>query len=198
MERSPATRSIPRNRLRWNRLLIEQAEMHMHQQLYVIGRDIESRHGNLLIQYGATRTPSPVPHIPSLYTFPIGNQMRIAFRGFGVFIGSDAIGGIFVHRYDFRPRWMPTCRFEPIAWLPKDMPPVRRPTGGVQKDHARVLLLRLIEWFEEYEGWIQGLVGRRYRAGQLVRFRLLGNPVWQWNMVKGWMSLRNELSDDCS
>ena len=89
----------------------------LHQQLYVIGRDIESKHGNLLMAYGAKKTCAPDGCAVSLYSFRLAGGYRLALRGFGVFIALNRIGGLFMHRYHVKPRWMPTARFEPIAYV---------------------------------------------------------------------------------
>jgi len=181
---------------RLDRRTLERAKTLMHQQLYVLGRDIESSHGNLLMMYGAKRVASPLPGIPSLYIFRFRRRTSIAFRGFGVFVGDERTGGIFVHRYLFEPRWMPSCRFEPIAWLPKELTRTRRPRGVDDWKLAYNLIFQLIDWFVEYEQWVRETFGRRLRTGQLVRFRLLKNAILNWDMVVGWSSIKAELQGE--
>jgi hypothetical protein len=162
----------------------------LHQQLYVLGRDIESRHGNLLLKYGAQKRASDTPGVSSLYTFRLGRWSRVALRGFGVFIGDDRLGGIFLHRYSFEPRWMPSSKFEPVAWLPNDMPRTRRCDRGSELQTACLLLQRLLVFFRDYESWIRDQYGCRYRIGQLVGFRRLDNDIIFWNASQVWDQLR--------
>lgn len=161
----------------------------LHQQLYVIGRDIASKHGNLLLDFGCTRHPSPIPGIPSTYTKSIQRGIRFAMRGFGVFVGDDSLGGIFVHRYTFEPRWMPSSHFLPIPWLPKDMPRTRRSRCRTEQDCAGELLRRIIAWFIEYEFWILARFGTQFRIGQLVHFPAESNQLVYWNMRYAWQGL---------
>lgn len=59
-------------------------------------------------EYGAKKTCAPVGSAVSLYSFRLAGGYRLALRGFGVFIGLNRIGGLFMHRYQVEPRWMPT------------------------------------------------------------------------------------------
>jgi hypothetical protein len=158
----------------------------LHQQLYVIGRDIVSRHGNLLMNYGCFRMQSPISGIPSTYSMNLGCSSRLALRGFGVFVGDDAIGGIFVHRYTFIPRWMPSSKFAPMAWLPGEMPRTRVSRYRGEKSQANGLLKRMIAWFIEYERWIDELLGVHFRIGQLSHFPGQDKQPIYWNLSKSW------------
>lgn len=161
----------------------------LHQQLYVLGRDIVSRHGNLLIEFGCRKTPTPIPHIPSTYAKPWNSRSRIAFRGFGVFVGDDSVGGIFVHRYTFEPRWMPSSRFEPIPWLPKDVPRTRRSRTRSEREAARRLMGSMIDWFIAYETWIVARLGFRFRVGQLVHFPSKDEQSIHYDMGAAWRAI---------
>jgi hypothetical protein len=158
----------------------------LHQQLYVIGRDIVSRHGNLLLRIGCSQTQSPIPGIPSTYTICLGRKSRLALRGFGVFVGDDSIGGVFIHRYTFEPRWMPSSRFSPIPWLPSEMPRTRCSRYRAEKEHASELLKRMIAWFIEYESWVERLLGVHFRIGQLTHFPSEEKQPIYWNLSRSW------------
>lgn len=157
----------------------------LHQQLYVIGRDIESRHGNLLMAYGAKKTCAPDGCAVSLYSFRLAGGYRLALRGFGVFIGLKRIGGLFMHRYHVEPRWMPTARFEPIAWLPKQMPRMRK-VRMWQYGEAMELVNQVFAFFWNYENWVRDRYGKHYRIGQLAAFQRLDNNVVHWDTLKAW------------
>jgi hypothetical protein len=165
----------------------------LHQQLYVIGRDIASSHGNLLLEYGCQRNASPMEGIPSLYTSSWNRRSRLSLRGFGVFVGDDSIGGIFIQRYTFTPRWMPNSRFEPIAWLPREMPRTRRSRRVHELRLANELLLRTIQWFISYETWILEQLGSHFRIGQLTHFPSEKRASIHWNLGVDWRGLRDEL-----
>lgn len=157
----------------------------MHQQLYLIGRDIESRHGNLLIHYGCKNTCAPDGCAVSLYSMRLPGGYRIALRGFGVFVGHVRLGGLFLQRYELKPRWMPSSRFVPIAWLPTQMPRTRM-VRKAEQPSAIKLTTTAFRFFCRYEKWIRDTYGNRYRAAQLVGFRRLGNDPVHWNTVSAW------------
>lgn len=158
----------------------------LHQQLYVIGRDIVSKHGNLLLKYGCSRMQSPIPGIPSVYSTSLGQSTCLVMRGFGVFVGDDSIGGIFVHRYTFEPRWMPSSRFAPMAWVPGEMPRTRRSRYRAERVLATSLMKRMIAWFVEYEHWIDEMLGAHFRIGQLSHFPGRNERPVFWNLQKSW------------
>ena len=157
----------------------------LHQQLYVIGRDIESKHGNLLMAYGAKKTCDPDGCAVGLYSFRLAGGYRLAFRGFGVFIGLNRIGGLFMYRYHIEPRWMPTARFEPIAWLPKQMPSTRKVRSSQYGD-AIELVTQVFAFFWNYESWVRDRYGKHYRIGQLAAFQRFENNVVHWDTLKAW------------
>ena len=161
----------------------------MHQQLYLMGRDIDSRHGNLLQLFGAKRTESPYEGVPSLYQFTLSRKSRICFRGFGVFVGDDRVGGIFVDRYMATPAWTANAKFQPIAWIPKDLKRLRQPRNPTDLRRANRLYQELVTWFIDYENWIRTKFTRRYRASQLSHFRRIGNEVVYWDSVAIWQNV---------
>jgi len=165
------------------------AEQLMHQQLFVMGRDIESKHGNLLLLYGCARQQSPMHSVPSFYSYEYSNHRRIAFRNFGVFMGDDGLGGIFVQRRDFEARLLRSSDLSNVPWLPRHLQPTRAPRSPADRFATACLMRLLVEWFLAYEEWIQCNYGRRFRAGQLVRFRMRNNEVWTWDMQGGWQTI---------
>jgi hypothetical protein len=158
----------------------------MYQQLYLMGRDVLSRHGNLLTQYGVQRIESPYEGVPSLYQVILTTRSRIAFRGFGIFVGDDRKGGVFIDRFQTIPYWTPKARFTPIAWRPEDLPKLRKPRSLVDLQRANELFQLLMNWCIGYETWIRNEFGRRYRASQLCHFRRQGNASIYWDSVAIW------------
>ena len=127
--------------------------------------------------------------IPSLYTFQLTNQRRIALRNFGVLIGDDALGGMYIDRKNFEARLMRDAKLDMPLWLPRHLPPTHAPRSAAERLATAKLMRLLVEWFCGYEEWIQNSFGRRYRVGQLVRFKTRNNQVWKWNMHDGWESV---------
>lgn len=135
--------------------------------------------------YGAKKTCAPDGCAVSLYSFRLAGGYRLALRGVGVFIGLNRTGGLFMHRYHVEPRWTPTARFEPIAWLPKQMPR----TGKVrmwQYGDAMELVNQVFAFFWNYETWVRDRCGNHYRIGQLAAFQRLDNNVVHWDSNTVW------------
>ena len=170
----------------------------MHQQFHVMGRDVESKHGNLLLAYGGVRLKPRFARTSSLYTFHLSEERRIAFRGFGVFIGDDALGGIFVHRREFEVRWMRSSVLVPVPWFPSESPPYRLPRTRKEKEAASELLAGIVGWFCNYEEWIQTRYGRHFRIGQLVHFKKRVPTIWKWNMFEGWKEIARRLQEQAN
>jgi hypothetical protein len=160
----------------------------LHQQLYVLGRDIECKHGNLLVHYGAKKKCSPDGCAVSLYSFRLHGGYRLALRGFGVFVGLNRIGGLFLYRYQIEPRWMPSATFEPIAWLPNQMPRTHKVRDS-ESGAALELVNEVFHFFRDYESWIRDQFGKHYRIGQLTAFQRLGNNTVHWDTLKAWETL---------
>lgn len=170
-----------------------------HQQLFCWGKDIESASGNLLVRYGLERTPAPPDsRAASLYRVETSATRRIVLRGFGLFIGDDRWGGIFVRRETFFPMLTRTADLTRPVWLAEDLPRLRRPQaddrGNVQK-----LLIALTVWIADYERWITAHFGLAYRRRSLVPWKKLRNLVIpaseitaSWQLVQRWIE-RDEL-----
>ncbi len=164
----------------------EYAAKLFNQQLYLIGRDVASRHGNLLMHYGCVREASPHRQTPSLYTLNFSTQRRLIFRGFGVFCGNDRLGGIFLRRREFVVEW--TAESKPVRkpWIPDFLPPLRRPRTPEQKAAASKLLREIVECFIDYESWIDEEFGYPMRRGQLTHYQRLGRFVQSWHPRDDW------------
>ena len=169
------------------------AEQLMNQQFHVMGRDVESKHGNLLLEYGAIRQKAPCNRTTSSYTFHISKQRRILLRNFGLFIGDDSLGGIFLRRKEFEPIWIRSSFLSPIPWLPHQIPEWSAIRFNKDKHAVNQLLVYLADWFQKYESWIVTKYGRRFRQGQLTHFQRKGNVIWKWNMQDGWSSIKEWL-----
>ena len=63
--------------------------------------------GNWLIEIGFNRIEPPDDRkdCPSVYSHELPRGQSVVLRGFGVFFGDSAHGGIFVPRYEFQPKY---------------------------------------------------------------------------------------------
>ena len=134
------------------------------QQLWCFGEDVKHPAGNLLIEAGCDRNPAPEDKLncPSIYTLHLSQTQRITLRGFGIFIGDDEYGGLFIERFQFEPAYTKTAALQVPPWEPEDLPQLQQVT---QENHSGglTLLSRLIEWFVCYEQMIVANYGEDYR-----------------------------------
>ncbi len=174
-------------RLRGKRL--SEASALLNQEIYLLGRDIQSSRGNLLLEYGCCKEPSPYRGIHSLYTYHFSRQKRIVFRGFGVFFGASARGGIFLRRNQFDVGFLPEATLPRLPWVPALLPHFRHPKDPQERRNAGRLLFETVEWFRCYEGWVEKQFGRAFRMGQLSHYQRRGRRVVSWSPQLGWAEL---------
>ncbi|MCS6924840.1 MAG: hypothetical protein NZ578_02945 [Candidatus Binatia bacterium] len=142
----------------------------LHQQLWCWGQDICFPRGNLLLSYGLTRTRPPVPTAGSSHYQGEFHEAALSLWGFGVFCGHPQYGGLFLQRYTWTFAWTPHSRLSPPVWTPADLPSVSAPRTPLTRRFAYHLLLILIQWILQYEGWVDDTIGKDYRREGLARF----------------------------
>lgn len=155
---------------------LQAAEL-LNQQIWCWGRDIECADGNLLVQYGFQRIEKPLAsRAASFYRLELSPTVRVAVRGFGLFIGDDRWGGMFLRRYEFRPQFTPASDLARPAWLSDDLPPLVLPRPH-ELARCQRLLIQLTDWIRAYEVWIGERVGIAYRRETLTT--VLSKPKWK-------------------
>ena len=182
------------------------AERLFGQQLWCWGRDIQFPAGNLLIRYGFSRHRERGVDGSTCYRLDSGSR-HIALWGFGIWYGRRELGGIYLDRFRFVPRW---GNFESLAlgihW-PKDLPPCGRPHGPRQWKCAHRLCREMLAWIASYERWVQREAGLDYRrqcvatwlrpliAAQRMpaAWRLLQRRCWEGGAID-WNEAMSELT----
>lgn len=135
----------------------------LHHQCWFFGRDIFHPQGNLLIRYGFERFGVPLKQTGSnCYRFRGTDQSEINLWGWGVFYGQET-GGIYIKRYDFRPRLFSFGRLKIPVFKSEHLPPSHLPREDFQIKAARSLTLGFIEWILLYEDWIEKTCGKKWR-----------------------------------
>lgn len=141
------------------------------QQLWCWGRDIEHQPENLLLRYGFARHRDRVNQTARSTCYRLDdNDMHLALWGFGMFYGRRQLGGIFVSRFDFLPKW---GRIESLALgihFPDQLPPLGRPSTGDEWRNAHALYRKLMLWIAQYERWVIDQVGLVYRDQCVARW----------------------------
>ncbi|MCH2178588.1 MAG: hypothetical protein MK106_07265 [Mariniblastus sp.] len=150
--------------------LIQHAVELLSQQIWCWGRDILRPEGNWLLENGFDRAepPANLNECASIYSLPLPDSGCVMLRGFGIFYG-DQRGGVFLPRYEFRPRYTkyPTLKSQP--WAPTDMPDLNPPKPSQLKS-CTSLTLDLIDWIRGYEVNVAHNLGNEYRKNTLIEW----------------------------
>ena len=144
------------------------AEILLNQQIWCWGRDVLRPEGNWLLEVGFERMEPPTTRsdCPSAYRLELPKKRWVLLRGFGIFYGDRRRGGIFLPRFDLRPRYTPNAMLDRIPWSKQDLPKF----GPPRKDHrskGASLTLDAIDWILDYEGNVRHLLGIDYRRSTL-------------------------------
>ena len=150
---------------------IEQAIDLLSQQIWCWGRDILRPEGNWLLEIGFDRLPPPADHeeCASLYSLTLPGERCVILRGFGVFYGNPSLGGVFLPRYEFCPRYTPMSSLACSPWTSADMPELELPNDE-QRDACIALTLELIQWIRSYEVGVVENLGIAYRESSLIEW----------------------------
>lgn len=168
---------------------LEAAEALMNDQCWCWGQDVLSPAGNLLIRYGLERLDARGPDGRTAgYTRSINDRGGVWLRGAGVFYSSGCGTGIFLGRYDMRPR-MIACDAPPLdAWMDQglDAFPLAVASGGGMAE-ACILVREACAWIAAYERWITDAVGVAHRERCLQRWRQRETPAGEF--AQRWSAL---------
>ena len=177
--------------------LRKQATNLLNQQIWCWGRDIECSGGNWLVRHGFERIEKPAgSNAASLYRLDLSPTSRIILRGFGVFVGDERWGGLFLRRFDFAPQLTPAPDLSQPVWMAGDLPPLVSP-GADQVPNCQRLLLTLIDWIRSYEVWIAEQAGVAYRSEMLVDWsKKHGTVVPAEEIAFAWRLLGVAVSDN--
>lgn len=135
------------------------------QQLWCWGQDIECPDGNLLMQFGFERLRCPGDAEQSTCYRLDSKDIHVCMWGFGMFFGQRDLGGLYLSRVGFTPRWAPIESLSLEIHEPLDLPFFLRPRGRSQWSRARELWKSLQQWIADYERWVSRCVGLAYRRG---------------------------------
>ena len=149
----------------------------LDQQFWCWGQDVAGTQGNLLLELGFERTGAPVgSKSPSLYRLPLSDGGELVLRGFGLFWGRTAWGGLFQKRCEAEPSYCEQARLPRPLWEQTDLPPLRNISEG-NRTAVRLLQQDLFGWIAAYEGWVAERYGLEYRDRSLQRWREKGKQV---------------------
>ena len=158
--------------------LRKQAVSLLSQQIWCWGRDILRPEGNWLLEFGFQRIAAPAnrERCSSVYTLELPQGRRVVLRGFGVFYGDDSLGGVFLPRFEFGPRYSAPATLERPPWSVADLPNLSAPNLA-QRSACTSLTLDLIDWIRTYEVTIVERLGIEYRQSTLLSWDSGKRPV---------------------
>ena len=176
----------------FSRKAINFGEKLLHHQLWFFGKDIWHKDGNLLIRYGFERFGVP-PKMGGTnnYRLKINDSQEIVLFGFGVFWGDQRFGGIFLKRYEFRPKMVKCPTLKLPIWKKELLPNHFVPLNATDKIASAQMFKDFSEWLGKYESWIDVNCCKSWREDCLAEWdkaRLSINRVRQ-----GWKILENNL-----
>jgi hypothetical protein len=141
----------------------------LNQQTWCWGRDILRPEGNWLVAIGFSRLNPPADRkeCASIYTLELPEGRCVVLRGFGVYYGDQQHGGVFLPRYEFRPKYTTQARLESPPWSVEDLPILNPPTA-LQRQACATLTLDVVDWIRRYEVTVIERLGIEYRRRTLL------------------------------
>ena len=138
------------------------------QQIWCWGQDVLRPEGNWLLELGFQRIEPPENResCSSVYALELPKGRRVTLRGFGVFYGDDALGGVFQPRFEYQPRYRKDPTLECPPWSNEDLPKLSVPNEE-QRDACTSLVLGLVDWIRAYEVAVAEQLGIPYRESTL-------------------------------
>lgn len=177
--------------------LIKQAVGLLSQQVWCWGRDIIRPEGNWLLETGFERIPPPSNRkdCASVYSLELPHERCVVLRGFGAFYGDCEYGGVFLPRFEFRPRYTTEWTLECPPWTDAEMPELKSPSEEEQSV-CLSLTLAIIEWIQNYEKTIIEQLGVEYRMKSLEQWNSgRRHIVPAEEMVSAWEELAVQVAD---
>lgn len=177
--------------------LLQRGSRLLNQQCWYWGCDVRRPAGNLLLEYGFSRTRRPDSADNSTaYTLEPAPGTQLILWSFGVFYGSGG-SGIFLERLRFEPLLLPCAHLDPAAVGRIDHLPARRRAAAVDHPMLTMLLGDLLQQIIVYEQTVLSAHRIAYREACLTQWsrRALGLPAAAF--LPAWLTLAEEIDRRC-
>jgi hypothetical protein len=189
---------VPSLPWRFPERLVSRGTRLLTQQCWYWGCDVRRPEGNLLLALGFERTRSPEGVEGStMYMLEPAPGAQVILWSFGVFLGREGAGGLFLNRFRFEPLLMGHSTLPPEIWQIDQLPALGRADDA---DRARLatLLGDLLHWVIAYEHTVLAVQGLAYREACLAQWsrQKLGLPADA--LVPAWQNLAEEIDVSCS
>lgn len=169
------------------------AQRLLHDQCWCWGRDVERSQGNLLIEFGFRRVPTPEGRAFAYDLEHAGERMILA--GAGLCYGAPSFTqAALLGRYDVRPRLLPRSEVDVTAWA--TLGPSAFHSSGTRDEGSalgHLLLAGAVRWIGAYEAWVRQAAGIEYRDACLATWSYAS--VSGDGIVEAWAALLTELED---
>lgn len=180
------------------RQLLNYAVALLSQQCWCWGQDILRRKGNWLMEFGFERLvpPEKLRSHSSVYRIQLSNDRQLILRGFGVFLGKRDVGGVFLPRFEFLPRYTELSELDKPPWSTQHLPELE-PLGEHNRLKCAALTRELLDWFADYETEVADRLGIAYREKTLRKWNDGNNPcVAASQFARAWRGLKVHLGPD--
>jgi len=149
----------------------------LDQQMWCFGRDIVRSEGNLLLQHGFAKNPSPPDSAaPSLYSLSLSLGQEVRLWGFAILYGAGS-WALLLERGGFSPRLIATREVPKRAWSLTHLPPAKKPGSDEESEAARLRLAQTFTWLGNYEAWVREEAGIAYRRSCLENWKNTAVPA---------------------
>jgi len=163
----------------------------LHQQCWNWGRDIVRPQGNLLLEAGFLKRRPPEGEVgSSCYTLALPDGDRLLLWGFGLLYATPLLGGVYLNRYEFQPRWLPSESVQEPIWKPDMIPTAQTPPSPCVPMELAVAAARRIA---DYEEWALARCGLEYRCAVLRQWKQASKGVPPQMLPQAWRSLAEEI-----
>ena len=141
-------------------------------QVWLWGQDVLHPCGNGLVRFGFHRQPAPPgSQASSMYRLALAHGRRVTLRGFGMFYSDRRLGGIFLERFAFSPRWTPALDLPDNAWFRPMLDNMAKPRSVCTIVKSRHLLAGALRWIIRYEEWAWHNLGHEHRRRAVQQWR---------------------------
>lgn len=159
----------------------------LDQQMWCFGRDIVRREGNLLVEHGFVKSPSPPESAaPSSYSLRAAPGGEIRLWGFAILYSSGP-WALVLKRGGFSPGLVATRRLPDRVWSLAHLPVPKKPGSEQEIEAARLRLAETFAWLGSYEAWVRKETGIAYRQSCLASWKNAVVPAER--MAEAWHNL---------
>ena len=122
----------------------------------------------------------------------LDEQSELVLWGFGIFLGDDETGGLFIGRFGFAPRILKVSRLDLPITESEQLPPNRPPVNTVESDAAARMTRRIVDWIIDYELWVEKQCGHNWRRQCLADWEKA--KLTAAEVREGWARLQESMT----